>query len=1539
MTAAGVFIIDIKHIGEWKDMFRQAKTNASKVLAGLLAVLMLLSTMPGSVIASALAAEVSAVTVQLPVGVSATVTMTDEADAEKVFTAETDKKNYRAVLENLDDGTTYTLRVSDMVQYRDYTAENVKVDSKTPIEVKADELEERADRTISFAQTELSKTFGDAAFQLPAVTVSAGAGEITYTSSNENVAAVTDAGMVTITGAGETKIKVTVAPDDQYKAAEDTLTLKVAQADNAISYAAAAVNWPYDSTNVNPLTIADRALEFGRITYESRNTKVATVDKDGNVKVKRASGQATITATYTPYDAQSSAYKKAVASYTVYAEKKLDGLSYDKDHKTLTVSYGDTGTNVPSCPEGTKDAIRYSTDHSDVITLNEMTGEYTVIGIGTATITATLENDNYNSTASYTLKAEKKTINIDINPEITYGEQDPDISEDIKKQVTDGLIEAEKADEEIIKRVAGRISYAYPTVESGLRQPGTYAIDFTAENDDYYTITFEKNGNQLTVSKKTIEININPTINYGEQDPDISEEIKTQVTAGLVEAEQADPEIIKRVAGRISYKYPEVESGLRQPNQPNQNGYMINYWAEDDACYTFNFAGELTVNDAASATGEEYNVAGLIENTNWGRVDEEKGFNGVTITPNEGYYISDSKNPSDWAAAAELTFTEPQAVTKHEFYVRDMNTGKVLKADESFGIDGSKPVVKFVFPTDSQSPQTVKSFLLGLFGKTQTADVEKTNYGYFFHENTNVTVRVEDAAPSSGVMQIEFYTVDVNGTQSDTITASVNSQPNENGIERASADFTVKADFKGQIYAKAVDNVGNTDKYVNPDGVVIESPSEHEENAVTIVRLEQETDYKDTCGHPLFSYSDDESDNEKDIPKGIPVTLSVKDTISGIASITWSVTAGGTTKSETLDVTKGEITGGEIGGWKVVKTDKNLVTEMHRTIYVTDNSNDIEVKLWFADRAGNNNQSKAETLVFSIDNTPPSVEVSYDNTSPDAQYTDFYNADRVATVKVTERNFNENAVLCSITNTDGTVPTFVGEWEHHTDPENPDKSYHTRKIVFHADGDYTVRISCEDLAGNVSNTYTDQFTIDQTLPTVSVAYDNMNARNGNYYNADRTATITIVEHNFDAARVHVIGTASDNGAAASFPALSGWSTSGDTHTATIRYAADAKYDFDIEFRDMAGNSIADYAPEEFYVDKTAPTLEISGVEDKSANNGTVAPVISFTDTNFDEGGVTYTLVGISNGTVNYSSTISNIPNGQQVTFADFEKIQQVDDIYTLTATLVDKAGNETTKSITFSANRFGSVYDLSRLQEIIGKYLQSEEDIVFTETNVDSLKTGETKIKLIKNGTPIDLVEGKDYTVAAAGGGGLWSQYIYTLSKALFADDGRYSISVYSVDMAGNINENIDETKKAEISFGIDKTNPVIVPIDFESNTQYPVKVKTVSVEIKDNLVLDDVKIYLNDAEVEYRSEGETYTFDIPEKNGKQNVRIVAVDAAGNTYELLVENFLVSTNVFVRWFNNTPLFVGSIVGVAALCGVIIFLVASKRRKQDENTGK
>ena len=575
---------------------------------------------------------------------------------------------------------------------------------------------------------------------------------------------------------------------------------------------------------------------------------------------------------------------------------------------------------------------------------------------------------------------------------------------------------------------------------------------------------------------------------------------------------------------------------------------------------------------------------------------------------------------------------------------------------------------------------------------------------------------------------------------------------------------------------------------------------------------------------------------------------------------------------------------------------------------------------------------------------PPNITIVYGNDEVhDAENTDFFSTTRTATITVTERNFRASDIVFAITNTDKTIPTVnlkeAATWTTSADSVDPDKTIHVATIKYEVDGDYTFDISYKDNAERPANTIeTHKFTIDMTKPEVTVVYDNNSALNGNYYKADRIATITIKEHNFDPARVNVIGVATDNGATSTFPATSTWKDNGnDTYTATISYTADSKYSFDIEFRDKANNSIADYTPEEFYVDKTAPNLSITGVADKSANNGDVAPVITYSDTNFNKDAVTITLSGINNGKdLKYTGSYADIANGQTYTYANFEKVQSVDDIYTLTAKLTDMAGNETEATITFSANRFGSVYNLTGLEDILTKYLQTEEDIVFTETNVDSLEREGIKIKLTKNGTPSDLVEGTDYTVEVTGGNGEWSVYTYTIKKALFADDGRYSIAIYSKDAAGNVNENIDETKAAEISFGIDKTNPVIVPIDLESGVQYAVDMKTVSIEIKDNLVLEGVKIYLNGKEVEYTVNGETYTFDIPKSNSKQDVKIVAIDAAGNEEPVEITEFLVNANIFVRWYNNTPLFVGSIIGVVVLAlGITGFIVFGKKKKEEE----
>lgn len=67
--------------------------------------------------------------------------------------------------------------------------------------------------------------------------------------------------------------------------------------------------------------------------------------------------------------------------------------------------------------------------------------------------------------------------------------------------------------------------------------------------------------------------------------------------------------------------------------------------------------------------------------------------------------------------------------------------------------------------------------------------------------------------------------------------------------------------------------------------------------------------------------------------------------------------------------------------------------------------------------------------------------------------------------------------------------------------------------------------------------------------------------------------------------------------------------------------------------------------------------------------------------------------------------------------------------------------------------------------------------------------------------------------------------------------------------------------------------------------------------------------------------------------NDKQNIRIVAVDAAQNESSVEVGDFLVTTNLGVRFVNNKPLFYSVIgLGVLIIAGGAIILLVSKRKK-------
>lgn len=811
---------------------------------------------------------------------------------------------------------------------------------------------------------------------------------------------------------------------------------------------------------------------------------------------------------------------------------------------------------------------------------------------------------------------------------------------------------------------------------------------------------------------------------------------------------------------------------------------------------------------------------------------------------------------------------------------------------------------------DQSAPAIESIYYNEIWCEIFSTDSVEAFYGNYGKEDVTLTIDTYDAN-GSGVCVVDYCLKDANGVE-------IKSGALETDWE-GKCSLLIPADFKGFLYVSAKDYLGNRSEFYAPtSGIVLEKKESHDAENHISIQLKP-TNKKDNQGNPL--YSGDTS-----------ATIVVTDEYAGIQSIEWSVTApndGNKNVSESLEVNSDGTISND--SWEVLKTDLNLVTEVKATIPITHNSNDIVIKVTITDNVGNTSEKEVK---LSIDKTPPVIQIAFDGKVPDATYTDVYNSARTATITVKERNFSASLMNKTITNSLGVIPEISG-WREARDAGNPDNTTYTATVTFAQDGDYTFAMSGSDLAGNQSqNTDIYRFTIDQTLPVISVTYSQNGASNQNYYSADRVVTISVKERNFAPERVNMQSFNLNNEVLASLPTLGAWTQLGDTYTTSIVLRNDGIYSFTLDVTDKAGNKAAQYQSERFIIDKTFPEIIISNVNDKSANNGEVAPVIQLSDINLDSRTMVISLVGVNSGTADLEGWYIISTDKRTITFEDFPHEKSVDDLYELNVSVTDMAGNTTTESITFSVNRFGSVYVFNKaLKETGGKYVQSVSGLALTEVNVDSLVDDTIRLVLAVNGVPTTLSEGSDYLIDVNGDEGSWRNYTYSLDNRLFENDGTYILTVYSVDRAGNRNQNTDQAKEAEIEFGVDTTNPVIIPTNLESGATYNETVYRANISIKDNLVLDCVEVYINGINVNVNEDGENFTFDIPEANESRNIRIVAVDAAGNKEEYVVEDVWVTTNFFVRWYNNKPVFVASLViGFGIILAIILLLIKNDKRK-------
>lgn len=912
------------------------------------------------------------------------------------------------------------------------------------------------------------------------------------------------------------------------------------------------------------------------------------------------------------------------------------------------------------------------------------------------------------------------------------------------------------------------------------------------------------------------------------------------------------------------------------------------------------------------------------------------------IKDTAGKDVSDTATISVWGkdvpgkVSCDVTFSGDANYIWSISYTNRAGLSAIADKDQKKSVNattiGETP---YCFTVDKNAPTgtiTANTYVVG--GKDPTSSpvwealIDSKNLAFGVWANDKIVITHNEWDETSPIKSKEYFvqkfrTDETDDTKKAPLTAKELAQQKWTDIGKTT-EFTPNQQLV--VYLKITDMAGNV-TYLSTNGLVVDNERPHEEfTAPEIVRVSGLTNNKIYNGDVSVKVSAND-----------PVENGV---YSGLKQVTYTV-YNGTVYNE-KDVTQQ----GVLYSWDGNTPPCQFKKDMGFTVDAEkNNSNDVHILLTAEDNAGN-----VTSMEYSIkiDITKPIINIEYDKNAADSGT--FFRESRRANVTVKERNFDDSLVNITLRATndgaDIALPT-VSKWTSSGD-------LHTATIEYTAEGDYTFAIACTDQAGNHNEPvhYADgtvaptAFTIDKTRPTISVTYDNNSALNGNYYNANRTATVVVTEHNFDASRVNITLRATDDGADIALPTVSGWTSSGDRHTATIAYQRDGLYTFDIDVTDKAGNTSADFTEQTFYVDTTAPTLEITGVADRSANNGDIIPVVSYSDTNYDDAQVSITLTGAMRKGVALDGSYADQHNGKVFTFKNFAKEKEVDDIYTLAATLTDKAGNTTEKTILFSVNRFGSTYALSAATEQLnGSYVQTPQDVVVTETNPDALQN--IRITLFKNNQTIILQEGTDYRIEVRGGNGQWYEYIYTVLAKNFADDGVYRLTFYSEDAAGNIAENTLDTKKQEIGFGVDKTKPNMVVTNLESDTTYPLENLTVSLSAGDNLLLQSVVVYLDDYSKAYKTwtaeevaaivanQGE-FTFDIPgDSTGAHQVKIVCTDAAGNEQTEEITNFYVTTNLFVRYYNNKPLFFGSIAAVVVIAGVVIALAAGKKKKNDK----
>lgn len=332
----------------------------------------------------------------------------------------------------------------------------------------------------------------------------------------------------------------------------------------------------------------------------------------------------------------------------------------------------------------------------------------------------------------------------------------------------------------------------------------------------------------------------------------------------------------------------------------------------------------------------------------------------------------------------------------------------------------------------------------------------------------------------------------------------------------------------------------------------------------------------------------------------VTVKFTAVDDVSGVESFTWSYTR----EEGASEINQPD----RVETITEIQQDPNDKSKYTATKTLTAKEGEQYrgyIGAFATDTYGNSGEEKVddETLIV-LDTVAPQLAVDYLKENGEVWDTDYYNGTVVVQLTVTEANFYPEDVELTVTKDGKAFDYGAVEWG---DRDGEDRTVGT--LILSApedhsgDGAYEIEVNYTDRSGNDPIHYqSDVITIDTKAPEVKVEYQNRSPVNTlkdgaghdrQYFADTQTAVVTITERNFNAADVnyHIVAqdVAGNSLDLSGLVSMSAWKSQGDVHTMTITYPGDANYTFDVDYTDLASNVAADYSPDYFTVDQTAPT--------------------------------------------------------------------------------------------------------------------------------------------------------------------------------------------------------------------------------------------------------------------------------------------------------------------------------------------------------------